>query len=63
MASTTNAFEIAVEGLTFQHNSAPEPALKDINLFLPKGSRTVLIGANGGAFLRAGGSAKLNIHD
>ena len=46
--AATNTFEIAVQDLTFQHNSAPEPALKDINLFLPKGSRTVLIGANGG---------------
>lgn len=48
LSMTANAFEIAVDNLTFQHNSAPEPALKDINLHLPKRSRTVLIGANGG---------------
>lgn len=49
MSSEKAASEIAIDNLTFQHNSAFEPALKEINLFLPKGSRTILVGANGGA--------------
>ena len=47
--STT--LEIFVQNLTFSHvpsNPSVEPSLVDISLALPKGSRTVLIGANGG---------------
>ncbi|KAJ3523630.1 hypothetical protein NM688_g8694 [Phlebia brevispora] len=42
--------EIFVENLTFSflpHNPSVPPSLVDINLTLPKGSRTILIGANG----------------
>lgn len=44
--------EIYVNNLTFSHNplnASLEPSLIDINLLLPKGSRTILVGANGGA--------------
>lgn len=40
---------VTVENLTYQHGAAGlDPALKDITLHLQKGSRTILIGANGG---------------
>lgn len=39
---------VSVKGLTFIPQGACEPALDDISLSLPKGSRTLLIGANGG---------------
>lgn len=39
---------ISVNGLTYTHNSLSPPSLVDISLTLPKGSRTILIGANGG---------------
>jgi hypothetical protein len=42
---------IEVKGLTYKHNSYSDktpPALVDLSLSLPKGSRTLLIGANGG---------------
>ncbi len=43
---------ISVKKLTYEHRSAyddrvSEPALVDVDLELPKGSRTILIGANG----------------
>jgi CCR4-NOT complex subunit CAF16 len=39
---------ISVKGLTYLHGAgSTEPALKDIALNLPPGSRTILIGANG----------------
>ena len=42
--------EILVQNLTYSHDRDPStPAsLSDINISLPKGSRTLLIGANGG---------------
>ena len=54
MAGTQEAvvdLEIYVDHLTFSHNPSDtrvEPSLVDISLSLPKGSRTILIGANGG---------------
>lgn len=39
---------IDVKGLTYAHERTFEPALNDIVLSLPPGSRTLLIGANGG---------------
>lgn len=39
---------ITVQNLTFSHRSALAPSLIDITLHIPKGSRTVLVGANGG---------------
>lgn len=43
--------EISVNKLTFSHapaNPQVEPSLIDISLALQKGSRTILVGANGG---------------
>jgi ABC-type multidrug transport system fused ATPase/permease subunit len=40
--------EIFVRNLTFSHSPAAPPSLSDVNITLPKGSRTLLIGANGG---------------
>ncbi|KIP10393.1 hypothetical protein PHLGIDRAFT_101292 [Phlebiopsis gigantea 11061_1 CR5-6] len=48
--SADSSPEINVVNLTFSHNSADsrvEPSLVDINISLPKGSRTILVGANG----------------
>jgi CCR4-NOT complex subunit CAF16 len=39
---------IDVQNLTFFHGPASEPSLTDVTIQLPKGSRTVLVGANGG---------------
>lgn len=41
---------ISVDGLTYQHKVVPGTplALKDLSLHLAKGSRTLLVGANGG---------------
>jgi CCR4-NOT complex subunit CAF16 len=39
---------VSVKDLTFIPQGAPEPALDNVSLSLPKGSRTLLIGANGG---------------
>ncbi|TFY55762.1 hypothetical protein EVG20_g9199 [Dentipellis fragilis] len=39
--------DISVEHLTFRHNPHVPPSLIDIDIHLPKGSRTVLVGANG----------------
>ncbi len=41
---------ISVNSLTYAHNSFSEPSLVDVRLHLPKGSRTILIGANGGSY-------------
>lgn len=38
---------ISVTNLSYSHNSFSPPALQDITLHLPPGSRTILIGANG----------------
>jgi CCR4-NOT complex subunit CAF16 len=40
--------EIFVRNLTYSHSPSTPAVLKDINITLPKGSRTLLIGANGG---------------
>jgi len=40
--------EIIVQNLTYSHASSASPSLSNINITLPKGSRTLLIGANGG---------------
>jgi CCR4-NOT complex subunit CAF16 len=42
------AAEVFVQNLTYSHDRFAPPALSDINISLPKGSRTLLIGANGG---------------
>jgi ABC-type Mn2+/Zn2+ transport system ATPase subunit len=42
---------IHVEHLTYNHGADPEPALNDITIICPKGSRTVLVGANGGTVI------------
>lgn len=42
---------ISAKNLTFVPQGALEPALDNISLSLPKGSRTLLIGANGGQSL------------
>ena len=40
---------IAVHGLTYYHDGTSDaPSLSDISLQLPSGSRTVIVGANGG---------------
>ena len=43
--------EISAQNLTYKHTPDVEPSLVDISFQLPKGSRTILIGANGGTFL------------
>ena len=40
--------EIFVQNLTYFHDPSGLPTLSNINISLPKGSRTLLIGANGG---------------
>ena len=42
---------VSVKNLTFTPQGASEPALDNLSLSLPKGSRTLLIGANGGQSL------------
>jgi len=44
MAGNTEVF---VQNLTYSHDRSAPPSLSDINISLPKGSRTLLIGANG----------------
>ncbi|KAI9508675.1 P-loop containing nucleoside triphosphate hydrolase protein [Russula earlei] len=39
--------EILVQNLTYHHDPSAPASLSDINIDLPKGSRTILIGANG----------------
>ena len=39
---------VSVVGLTYAHSALAPPSLVDVVLTLPSGSRTVLIGANGG---------------
>ncbi|TFK43554.1 P-loop containing nucleoside triphosphate hydrolase protein [Crucibulum laeve] len=41
-------FAVSASNLTYTHNQfAIEPSLRDINIHLPPGSRTILVGANG----------------
>lgn len=39
--------EITVQNLTYHHDPSAPASLSDVNIDLPKGSRTLLIGANG----------------
>lgn len=39
---------ISVEGLSYYHDPTLLPSLQDVSLHLPPGSRTLLVGANGG---------------
>jgi len=39
--------EITVQNLTYSHGPSVPASLSNINIALPKGSRTLLIGANG----------------
>lgn len=41
-------FAIDITGLNFEFPHATTPSLIDVDLHLPKGSRCILIGANGG---------------
>ena len=42
------ALAVSVANLTYHHNPLSPPSLVDVNFSLPTGSRTILIGANGG---------------
>lgn len=42
-------YTVAVEKLTYFHNAETIPSLSDVSIHLSRGSRTVLIGANGGS--------------
>jgi CCR4-NOT complex subunit CAF16 len=42
------ALAVSVSNLTYHHNPLSPPSLVDVNFSLPTGSRTILIGANGG---------------
>ena len=39
---------VSVSNLSYSHLIADSPSLLDIHLHLPRGSRTILVGANGG---------------
>lgn len=43
---------ISVSNLTYSHTPTAPPALRDISLHLPPGSRTIICGANGGWWRR-----------
>jgi len=43
-----SAMTIAIHGLTYSHDTSDQPSLSDISLQLPSGSRTIIVGANGG---------------
>jgi hypothetical protein len=45
---STNMEAVSVSNLTYSHTTADPPSLLDINIHLPRGSRTILVGANGG---------------
>ncbi|KAI0774750.1 P-loop containing nucleoside triphosphate hydrolase protein [Trametes elegans] len=40
-------YEISIDQLTYAHVPGTPPSLVDVNVHLPKGSRTILVGANG----------------
>jgi len=46
--SPTIMLAVSVVGLTYSHSPLTPPSLLDVVLALPSGSRTLLIGANGG---------------
>ena len=48
MSTPTSTSTIHIQNLTFNHRNDNQPALSNVNLSLPPGSRTLLIGANGG---------------
>lgn len=50
MAATEFQYEIDIERLTYNHTPSAPPSLTDVSIKLPKGSRTILVGANGGEF-------------
>ena len=52
-SSSSDGFEIAIENLTFSFGQDATPSLSNVNIHLPKGSRTLLVGANGGRFMCA----------
>lgn len=41
-------YEISIGGLTYKHSPIDSPSLSNVSMKLPKGSRTILVGANGG---------------
>ncbi|KAI0658559.1 P-loop containing nucleoside triphosphate hydrolase protein [Cubamyces menziesii] len=43
----TPAYEISIDNLTYSHVPDAPPSLSNVNIHLPKGSRTILVGANG----------------
>lgn len=43
-----SANTIDVSKLTYRHNPDIGPSLIDVDLHLPRGSRTIIVGANGG---------------
>lgn len=47
MADNTE-LAISVSQLTYLHNRDSPPSLEDVSIHLPPGSRTILVGANGG---------------
>ncbi|KAF5388024.1 hypothetical protein D9615_000390 [Tricholomella constricta] len=38
---------VSVSNLTYRHSPDVEPSLLDVNLHIPRGSRTIIVGANG----------------
>lgn len=48
MAASGVQYEIDVERLTYNHTHSAPPSLSNVFIKLPKGSRTILVGANGG---------------
>ncbi|KAI0682593.1 P-loop containing nucleoside triphosphate hydrolase protein [Earliella scabrosa] len=40
-------YEISIDNLTYSHTPGSAPSLSNVNIHLPKGSRTILVGANG----------------
>lgn len=48
MSNATVKYAIAVHGLSYYHGANNVPSLSDISLQLPLGSRTIIVGANGG---------------
>ena len=48
LTMSNSEYAIAVHDLTYSHGTNGIPSLSDISLHLPPGSRTILVGANGG---------------
>ena len=47
-ATTTIPYEISIDHLTYTHREGDSPSLSNVTIHLPKGPRTILVGANGG---------------